>query len=112
MSMVAVLVKVLPPEKNWSAVKLPLAAPPALIDKVPGTGVTVGPLGVSVRVRVGVALVGAALSALSTALYAAFFCPLELKSSGFCEARHESLSRTPQTVMPRQRETARQSLTM
>jgi hypothetical protein len=37
--------------------------------------------------------------------------PLALNSSGFCEARQESLSRMPQTVMPVQRDTARQSLT-
>jgi hypothetical protein len=32
LSMVAVLMKVLPPLKNWSAPKLPVAEPPALID--------------------------------------------------------------------------------
>ena len=44
MSMVAVLVKLVPPEKNWSAVKLPVAEPPALMDMgpVPGVGVGVG----------------------------------------------------------------------
>src|ERR1700752_1785258 len=52
MSMVAVLVKVLPPLKNWSAPKLPVAGPPALIDTVPlAVGVTVG---VGVPVGVGV----------------------------------------------------------
>jgi hypothetical protein len=34
MSMAAVLVKVLPPLKNWSAPKLPVAAPPALRETV------------------------------------------------------------------------------
>src|SRR6185295_11914286 len=53
-SMVAVLVKVLPPLKNWSAPKLPVADPPALMETLPlgvavGVGVTVG-----VRVTVGV----------------------------------------------------------
>src|SRR5205085_756571 len=47
MSMVAVLVKAVPPELNWSARKLPVAAPPALIDTVPVIGVAVG-VGVSV----------------------------------------------------------------
>jgi hypothetical protein len=60
--MVAVLVKVVPPEKNWSAVKLPVAAPPTLMEMVlPLTGVRVGvfvrvgvgPMGVFVRVGVG-----------------------------------------------------------
>src|ERR1700752_1597089 len=59
MSMVAVLVKVLPPLKNWSAPKLPVAGPPALIDTVPlagwvAVGVDVGPRGVLVRVSVEV----------------------------------------------------------
>src|SRR6185503_10287826 len=43
-SIVAVLVKVLPPLKNWSAPKLPVAPPPALIERVvaAAVGVTVG----------------------------------------------------------------------
>lgn len=50
------------------------------------------------------------LSASRTAVYAAFLLPSLLNSNGVCSDRQESLSRTPQTVMPRQRETARQSL--
>ncbi len=64
MSMVAVLAKVLPPLKNWSAVKPPVAAPPELIETVPlGDGVLVG---VNVRVGVGVGVTPTELSTLST----------------------------------------------
>jgi len=50
--------------------------------------------------------VAPALSALRTAVYAAFLFPLPSKSSGDSPLRQESGSRTPQTVMPVQRATA------
>ncbi len=75
------------------------------VGEVPGLGEVVG---VGVGVGFGVAL----LSAFRTELYAAFLLPLVSNSSGEVLApSQESLSRTPQTVMPVQRGTARQSLT-
>src|SRR5659263_460012 len=59
---------------------------------------------------VGGGVVLDALSALSVEVYAAFLLPEASKSSGFAPVRHESLSRTPHTVMPVQRETARHAL--
>ena len=57
----------------------------------------------------GAGVVGPPLSAFSVEVYAAFLLPLPSKSSGLPQARHESLSRMPHTVMPVQRETARQA---
>src|SRR4051794_10190479 len=51
----------------------------------------------------------AALRALSTEVYAAFLLPPPSNSSGLSLERHESLSRTPHTVMPRQRGTFMQA---
>ena len=51
------------------------------------------------------------LSAVSTELYAAFLLPPPSNSSGDSPLRHESESRTPHTVIPMHRATARQSLT-
>src|SRR5688572_6641682 len=53
----------------------------------------------------------ALFSASSVELYAAFLLPLHSNSSGVPLERHESQSRTPHTVMPLHRATARQSLT-
>ena len=53
----------------------------------------------------------ALFSASKVELYAAFLLPLQSNSSGVPLERHESQSRTPHTVMPLQRATARQSLT-
>jgi hypothetical protein len=86
---------------------------PAVTDVVqvlpPGGGVVGLPPGGGV---VGLPPPGLPLfSAVRTASYAGFFWPLPLNSSGLSPDRHESESRTPHTVMPLQRETARQSLT-
>jgi len=51
-----------------------------------------------------------AFSTSRTALYAAFLLPPPSNSSGFSPARQESLSRTPHTVMPTQRDTFRHAL--
>jgi hypothetical protein len=50
--------------------------------------------------------------AVSVALYAGFLLPLRSNSSGFSPLRQESLSRMPQTVMPVQRATFMQALTV
>src|SRR4051812_5526762 len=75
-------------------------------------GVEVVGVGVDVGLDVGLDEVGSgevvvppAFSALSTLVYAAFLFPELSKSSGVPDERHESLSRTPHTVMPVQRET-------
>src|SRR6185436_9830453 len=51
-----------------------------------------------------------AFSASRIAVYAAFLLPPPSNGSGFSPERHESLSRTPHTVMPTQRGTLRQAL--
>src|SRR4051794_27924002 len=79
-----------------------LPAPPGVPGEVVGVGFPAGAVvGAVVRVGVGVA----ALSALSTEVYAAFLLPPLPKSNGLSLERHESLSRTPHTVMPAQRAT-------
>src|SRR3954447_21025942 len=86
--MALVVENVLPPENEPSAAKLPDAEPPALIETVRVPPPT-------------------AFSALSTEVYAAFLLPPPSNCSGVSEARHESGSRTPHTVMPTQRGTFR-----
>src|SRR4051812_39228539 len=77
------------------AVVGPAVVGPAVVGPAVGPAVVVGP-------DVG----GAALSALRTDVYAAFLLPLPSNSRGLSLERHESLSRTPHTVMPMHRETA------
>src|SRR6266540_578387 len=170
--MALVVEKVLPPEKKPSAVKLPLAEPPVLMETVPPPPVELKvavtdraavmerahvpvplheplhPANVEPPAALAVSVTAAPLakpalhvlpqlmpageevtvplpdpdfvtvsatpdtsfSASRTALYAGFLLPAPSKSSGFSPWRQESLSRTPQTVMPTQRGTFRHAL--
>src|SRR3954471_20172668 len=72
--------------------------PPGALGDVLAVGLVVG-------LVVGDVVGLAALRALRTDVYAAFLLPPPSNSSGLSPERHESLSRTPQTVMPTQRDT-------
>jgi len=105
-----------PPGQAFTAVYVALQAPVGGGGVVELGGGGVVELGGGGVVELGgggvVETGGAPFSALRTDVYAAFLLPLPSKSSGVSPERQESLSRTPHTVMPTQRETARQSLTM
>src|SRR4051812_2701125 len=78
--------------------------------RFPPPGGTVGDVEVVGDVVGEVVVIGpAALRALSTEVYAAFLLPPPSNSSGLSPERQESLSRTPQTVMPTQRGTLTQA---
>src|ERR1700712_4043370 len=88
---------------DWAPTIRPPPVGGVLVGGVLVGGDVVGP------VPVGEVVGPAALRALSTEVYAAFLLPLPSNSNGLSPERHESLSRTPHTVMPTQRDTFMQA---